>query len=145
MLKFGEIHIIPLFIRFSSSKRKQSELSTGLITTTSTKPLFYNSRTLKLEDIVNMKIAEIMYKAHNRSLPPCMQELFEPRKSKYELRGTAIFKKTFARINTKQRCLSVIGVHLWNKLDTEIKHSNSLHHFKRAYKDKLINKYREFI
>ena len=71
-----------------------------------------------------------------------MQELFKPRESRYELRGFGIFKKSnISRTNTKERCLSAIGVNLWNKLDNELKTSNSIFQFKRKYKSMTIEKY----
>ena len=106
-----------------------------------TNPLFIESRTLKLEDLVTLNSTVIMYKAHNRLLPSCMQELFKPRENRYHLRGTAIFKKTKARTNSKGRCLSVIGVNLWNALDNEIKMSKSIKTYKKLYKAKVIDKY----
>ena len=107
----------------------------------STNPLFLNNCTLKFDDIVKLNTAAIMYKAHNKSLPPSMQELFQPRESRYELRGTAIFRNKFARTNITERRLSVSGVNLWNKLENELKLSTSLRLFKRTYKTMLIEKY----
>lgn len=62
-----------------------------------------------------------MYKDQNQQLPPCVQDLFHPRESKYNLRGTAIFTLNDARVNNKGRCVSVVGVKLWNSLDAGIK------------------------
>ena len=70
-----------------------------------------------------------------------MQELFKPRESKYALRGTAIFKKSKIKTNAKARCISVMGVNLWNSLDKDLKMSNSVKTFKKTYKDKIIDKY----
>ena len=107
-----------------------------------TNPLFIDFQTLKLQDLVDLSTAIIMYKAHNHLLPTCVLELFRPRESQYELRGTAIFRRNNARINNKNRCVSVIGVKLWNSLDNELKNSSSIYKFKRMYKTKVINKYR---
>ncbi len=52
-----------------------------------------------------------------------------------------MFKKVRARTNAKSRCLSVKGVHLWNKGDKELKVCNSLCKFKKMYKNKVINDY----
>ncbi len=41
-----------------------------------------------------------------------------------------MFKKVRARTNAKSRCLSVKGVHLWNKGDKELKVCNSLANLK---------------
>ena len=108
---------------------------------TPTNPLFIKTRTLKLEDIVKLHSAVIMYKAHNKMLPEFMQELFKPRESRYALRGTAIFQKTRVRTNAKARCISVIGVNLWNSLDKDLKRSNYSKTFKKIYKDKIIDNY----
>ena len=107
-----------------------------------TNPLFIDLQTLKLEDLVEFSTALIMYKAHNHLLPTCIQELFQPRDCQYELRGTAIFKQKKARINNKNRCVSVIGVKIWNSLDTDLKNCNSIYKFKKMYKANVINTYR---
>ena len=86
-----------------------------------TNPLFIKLNTLKFQDIVDLNTAIMMYKAHNHLLPCCVQELFRPRESKYNLRGTAIFKQSHWRVNIKGRCVSVRGVKLWNSLDDEQK------------------------
>ena len=82
-----------------------------------------------------------MYKAHNKMLPEFMQQLFKPRESRYALRGTAIFQKTRVRTNAKARCISVIGVNLWNSLDKDLKMTNYIKTFKKTYKNILIDEY----
>ena len=110
-----------------------------------TNPLFIQTKTLKLEDLVDFNTAKIMYKAHNNILPPSMQELFKARESRYALRGTCIFKKGSANTNTKGRCISVKGVNLWNNLDKELKMCTTITKFKRMYKNKLLNKYKTIL
>ena len=107
-----------------------------------TNTLFIKEQILKLEDLVNLNIAKIMFKAHHNNLPPCMQRLFKARETQYQLRGTHIFEGVTARINTKDRCLSVRGVRLWNSLDNELKTCKSITKFKNMYKNRMINKYR---
>ena len=107
-----------------------------------TNSLFIDLYTLKLQDIVELNTAIIMYKAYNHLLPTCVQELFHPRESQYDLRGTAIFIRNDARINNKARCVSVIGIKLWNSLDIDLKNCSSINTFKKIYKAKAINKYR---
>ena len=70
-----------------------------------------------------------------------MQELFKPREGKYDLRGTAIFKKTTVRTNAMARCISVKGVKLWNSLDNELKLANSIKTYKKLFKAKVIDTY----
>ena len=95
-----------------------------------TNPLFIELKILKLADLVELNTALVMYKAHNNLLPCCIQELFQPRENQYNLRGTAILKRNKARINAKERCISVIGVKLWNSLNNELKNCRSINKFK---------------
>lgn len=55
--------------------------------------LFINLNTVKFYDLVEFKIAQIMYKAQNNLLCRSTQKPFEIRDSRYDLRGTDIFKK----------------------------------------------------
>lgn len=52
-----------------------------------------------------------------------------------------MFKKIRVRTNTKNRCISVKGVNLWNNLHTELKLCNSLCKFKKMFKNKVVNDY----
>lgn len=108
-------------------------------------PLFIKLNTLKFQEIVELNTAIVMYKAHNHLLPCCIQELFRPRESRYNLRGIAIYEKTHARVNIKGRCVSVRGVNLWNSLEKELKNCVSLNSFKKMYKIKKINKYKTLV
>ena len=71
-----------------------------------------------------------------------MQKLFRARETQYQLRGTHIFKGTTPKTNTKERCLSVRGVQIWNSLDKELKMCTSITKFKKMYKTRIINKYK---
>ena len=104
-------------------------------------PLFLQLHTLKLQDLVDLNTAIIMYKAKNELLPTCIQELFHARESQYNLRGVAIFQGTNVRINNKERCVSVRGVKLWNRLDEDLKNCTSIKVFKRMYKSNIMHGY----
>ena len=75
-----------------------------------TNKLFMNSNLLKFNDLVEFKIAKIMYKIINNKFPDCVQNLFQMKSTPYELRGTLMFSKPQIRTNVKQRCLSVQGL-----------------------------------
>ena len=57
------------------------------------------------------------------------------------MRGLFIFKTVNVRTNVKKRCVSVLGVQLWNGLSNELKLSSSLFMFKKILKRKIINDY----
>ena len=52
-----------------------------------------------------------------------------------------MFKKVRARTNTKNRFISVKGVNLWNNCDKELKLCTSLCHFKKMFKNWVVNNY----
>ncbi len=99
-----------------------------------TNNLFINLHALKKNDLVDLYSLQLMYKIYNNLLPNCIQRLFKIRESQYNLRGLYMFINVRARTNAKSRCLSVKGVHLWNKGDKELKVCNSLCKFKKMYK-----------
>lgn len=66
--------------------------------------LFINLNTLKFYDLVEYKMAQIMYKAQNNLLCRSTQKLFKFRESQNDLRGTDVFKTNKIRTNIKQRC-----------------------------------------
>ena len=110
-----------------------------------TNPLFICRNSLKLEDIVKLNTAVFMYKVHEQTLPPTIQELFKVRETQYNFRGTCVLEKKWARTNTKRRCLSITGVNLWNSLDIELKLCTSIKKFKKMFKNSAINKYKTIL
>lgn len=98
-----------------------------------TNKLFFKSSTLKLLDIVELKTAQIAYKARNNLLPGNLQKLFKEREGRYEYRHKLNFQQPKARTTLKSMCISVKGVKLWNGLPDEIKKSNNNYHFKKMF------------
>ncbi len=107
-----------------------------------TNALFIDLNTLKFYDLVEFKMAQMMYKVYNNLLCYSTQRLFEIRESRYNLRGTGLFKKTKTRTNIKQRSVSVRGVNLWNSCENELKLCSSLSTFKNMFKTKILQKYK---
>ncbi len=83
-----------------------------------------------------------MCKVINKMAPDCTQSLFQLRETQYELRGMCLFTKTKSKTNRKQRCLSVIGVHLWHSFETVVKMCNTLNRFKKSPQKKMHNKHK---
>ncbi len=83
-----------------------------------------------------------MFKAQNNQLPHCIQEMFSPRVSCYNLRGTNMFKTIKVRTNFRSLCISVKRVKLWNSLCDELKTSTSVPKFKNLFNLQVIDKYK---
>lgn len=109
----------------------------------STNQLFIRSRTLKFLDIVYSKTLEIMFRVVNKTIPVCIQKMFKLRQVVYNLKGWLMFETHKVRTNLKYRCVSVLGVKLWNGLNNEIKMCNSMLVFKKTLKFNIIESYNE--
>ena len=87
-----------------------------------TNELFSELRILKLIDIVKLRSACIMYKAHKKLLPNNLHLLISLESYRnHTTRQSNTFKQVFARTTLKSQCISVQGIQLWNSLENSIK------------------------
>ena len=103
--------------------------------------LFVRSNILKVVDLINFKILQIMYKAKHNLLPFTIQKMFSERDGRYNLRREMNFKIMNRRTCLKSRCITSKGVELWNAQNEELKSSTSLKHFKRKYRLQTLVQY----
>lgn len=89
--RYGVAHTKPTLILFLSYKAIRIMNRSHFLEPTNA--LFINFNTLKFYDLVEFKMAQIMYKAHNNLHCCSTQRLFETRESQYDLRGTGFFQK----------------------------------------------------
>ena len=54
-----------------------------------------------------------------------------------------MFETTWARTNIKQHCVSVKGVNLWKCCEEQLRMSNSTYAFKKTFKNKTIDNYKD--
>ena len=110
-----------------------------------TKPLFYESKILKLNELVDLSIAIIMFKAYNMLLPKNIQSLFRKKthtEGQIETRHINNFHLPRARTTLKSMSITVYGVKLWNTLSQNIiNESKTLHKFKENIKAMLLRRY----
>ena len=88
-----------------------------------TNELFSELRILKLIDIVKLRSACIMYKAHKKLLPNNLQLLISLDSTRGHITrqsNSNTFKQVFARTTLKSQCISVQGIKLWNSLENSI-------------------------
>ena len=104
--------------------------------------LFIKLKALKFKDLVDLKIVHLMYKAEKNELPENILQTFTRRESHYDLRGVCMFDQPLVRTNTKEHCISVRGVRIWNKCRDELKQCTTWNRFKRMFKNDIINRYR---
>ena len=93
--------------------------------------LFTELGILKVQDIVELGTALIMYKANNNLLPVNIQTLFTLYKSVYLTRHSPTLKHNYARTNLKRMCISVKDVILWNSLDSSPICCRNVHRLKK--------------
>ena len=93
-----------------------------------TRELFLKLKLLKFRDIVDFKIALLMFKASKYSLPYNVQSLFCKLDSGYTLRSKGNFSKMHVRTTKKKKaqCISVYGVNLFNNLNNAIKNAKNI-------------------
>ena len=107
-----------------------------------TNPLFYEMKMLKFIDIIEYLTAIIIYKAYHTMLPYNIQSMFQySTKIAYNTRQKHVFKEKYARTTLKSMCVSIIGVKRWNKMNSKIIYTKSIHLFKNNYKNFILNKY----
>ena len=76
-----------------------------------TNELISELRILKLIDIVKLRSACIMYKAHKKLLPNNLQLLINLHSDRGHItRQSNTFKQVFARTTLKSQCISVQGI-----------------------------------
>ena len=106
-----------------------------------TNALFLKLKTLKFFDLVDLKTAQIIYKARHNMLPSNIQNRFRDRDGRYELRGELNFKEIGASTTRRSMCISVRGVKLWNGLPEMIKNSKSVKQFSKSLQQATLAKY----
>ena len=106
-----------------------------------TNDLFKSSGILKLNNLIDFSMLQIVYKAYRETLPNNLQLMFTLRSDAHNLRGRVKFKVNTIKSTRMQQAVSVRGVKLWNDLPLCIKQANSLREFKSAIKRRLISEY----
>ena len=110
-----------------------------------TSPLFRNLKLLKFTDLVKLKCAIFMFKAHNNELPTNLQNKFSLVKNSeaYNLRCCDKFKTNFVRTTQMSHCISSYGVKLYNSLPMIITSKRHIVSFKKSYTKYLLDQYIE--
>ena len=131
-------NILPIILL----QKKVIRIITKSYFTDHTTPLFVKLHLLKFEDIVKLQTGIIMYKAKCNLLPINLQNMFKLNNlSSIETRQKNNFFQKYVRTSSKSMCISVLGVKLWNSLNSVITNSRNVKAFKYSYKKFLLSNY----
>lgn len=104
-----------------------------------TNVLFLKAKLLKFNDIVELQTLMVMFQAKDKVLPANLQRHFNLIEEEGRRKGQ--FRHQMARTTAKRRCISVVGVKLWNSLQNELKQCKNIFQFKKIFKDKTWMRY----
>lgn len=110
-----------------------------------TNGLFHATGIFKFHDIVNLSTAVVMYQAYHSMLPEKLQGFFQIRNAEggYITRQSNKFNQKLVRTTLRTKCISIVGLKLWNNFPTDAPVSGSIRAFKTYYKSLLLQKYSE--
>ena len=108
-----------------------------------THSLFTKLRILKFTDLIKLRICIVMHKVKLRLLPNKILDRYSLycNVGQYSLRRQDKFRTMYARTTLKQKCLSHLGVRLYNDIPKSITSSQSINIFKLSLKKYIINQY----
>ena len=105
-----------------------------------TNRLFALSGLLKIMDLVELRTLLVVQKAKNKELPKQLQKFFKASSEDEDHRRKNDFKHLFARTTSRQFCISVTGIKLWNVQKRELKSCATKFQLKKLFKrGKIIN------
>ena len=106
--------------------------------------MFYQLKTLAVQDMVDFNSMVFMYKVYNNLLPANIMLYFQKVNASHyhKMRmKNCNFKIRFSRTTKKAECISVKGPKMWNDLSADIKLCNSIYNFFLMYKALLLHRY----
>ena len=108
-----------------------------------THSLFTQLHILKFTDLIKLRICIVMHKVKLKLLPNKILDRYSLycNVGQYSLRRQDKFRTIYARTTLKQKCLSHLGVRLYNDIPKSITSSQSINIFKLSLKKHIINQY----
>ena len=111
---------------------------------TSTTPLFYQYKILKIQDLYYLEIAKIMHQYSNKHLPICFTSFFTQTSSIHNRSARSNIRNNLYLPHFLwsrcQRSIKFQGAKIWNSISPHIR-NQSFNTFKRNIKIQLLNSY----
>ena len=106
-------------------------------------PLFYNLKTLKINDIHIWQTGIFMYKYTFNQLPSSFHNTFTYNSTihSYPTRHATDYHLENPKLVVALKSIRHMGPDIWNALPNNLRHNTSLHSFKSHFKRMLLSKY----
>ena len=142
ILAWGNTHQV-LLNRLLLLQKKSLRIISNSPIRTSTDPLFYDNKILKINDLYHLQLGQFMYNYNNNLLPHTFDSMFPKNQSfhKYPTRQSDEFHLPLLRTLLAQNTFIYTGPKFWNSIEKEIKDAPSVNSFKHKLKSFLLKSY----
>jgi len=108
-----------------------------------TTPLFLQTKSLKLKELIKHKTATFMYNVMHNNVPNNIDTLFIKNNNVHDhhTRINRLLHKQECHCTLKANAMSTIGVVVWNDLVEEVQTMNNIFSFKKRHREQLLQSY----
>ena len=108
-----------------------------------TDPLFYNFKTLKVDDIHTLQIASFMYRFHSRQLPKTFDHMFQLNSAihNYPTRISSNIHLLNPKTNLAHKSIRHAGPDIWNNIPLNVRSYSTITRFKCEFKKCILSGY----
>ena len=104
-------------------------------------PLMKQHHLLTINDIFKYKIAVLMFRFYNRSLPSAFDPIFQSKTTSISTRSNSRVIPISCRSAVSQQSIRYIGPKTWNNIPLPIRESKTIGAIKKKLKQHLLNSY----
>ena len=106
--------------------------------------LYKSLNLLQLKDIYDLELAKFMHRAHQRTLPSNLNNMFTPINTVHRYPTSSVKSRVFFQHKTKalpyHNWISTTGISLWQSIDPSLKKLD-FRNFSKLYRKNLIDRY----
>ena len=141
---YGVIIIPPLLKNCIWSRKKLVRIVTCSPFRTHTEPLIVANRILNVYDISAYVTGTLMYEYMRGDAPSSLHDFFQTNSDvhSHDTRFSNHIHVPYGRLDIRRFSFKISGGNLWNSLPDMLKKSNTIHLFKRNFRNYLFDKKR---